>query len=111
MINDRNSKAWNITPPAIYRRGPQDVIHHHVGVTAGERVDNIKNAFGLFLTNEILDIIMRETNREASRVFAEWNAAHPDQVKTWRTLNQTENCAPGWLFPFNFLNWITTVLF
>ena len=90
VLTGKNGKLWSINPPVIHRRGRQDIIRQHAGITAEGRVENIKDAFGLFLTNEILDIIMRETNREANRVFGQWNMDHAEHQKTWKPLNQNE---------------------
>lgn len=37
-----------------------------------------------------MDIIVRETNREASRVYIEWNNAHPDNPKQWTAITVIE---------------------
>jgi hypothetical protein len=90
VMTGKNGKVWNLTPPSIHKRGPQDIIRHHVGVTAEGKVQSIKAAFELFLTDEILDIIMRETNREANRVYRQWNIDHPEKPKTWKSLSMIE---------------------
>ena len=85
-----NGKIWTQDPPALGRRQQQDIIRHHPGVTPEGNVQTIKAAFGLFVTPEILDIIMRETNREATRVYAEWNTAHPNNQRNWTETNISE---------------------
>ncbi len=47
-------------------------------------------AFELFITPEILDIIMRENNTEANRVNAEWNTAHQNKQKYWNHVTMSE---------------------
>ncbi|KAB0790446.1 hypothetical protein PPYR_15168 [Photinus pyralis] len=38
-----------------------------------------------------MDIVIRETNREAKRVYAEWNSSNKDKPrKTWQETDQTE---------------------
>jgi len=86
----RNGKMWTPDAPQQGRRQLQDIIRHHPGVTPEGHVQTIKAAFELFVTPEMLDIIMRETNREASRVYAEWNTAHPNNPKNWTETNIPE---------------------
>jgi hypothetical protein len=38
----------------------------------------------------MLDIIVRETNREAGRKTAEWNDGHPDNLREWNPTTITE---------------------
>ena len=72
------------------RRGPQDIIRNPPGVTVGRNLTTLKDAFELFITPDILDIIMRETNREANRVCTEWNAQHQNSNKQWVPLSLPE---------------------
>jgi len=90
VMKGKNGKVWNLNPPATYKRGPQDIIRHHVGITAEGKVQCAKASFELFLTDEIVDIVMRETNREAGRVFRQWNEANADNQKTWTAVTMTE---------------------
>ena len=45
-----------------------------------------KASFGLFLTDEILDIVMRE----AERVYTEWNTSHTENQKSWSQVTIVE---------------------
>ena len=68
----------------------QDIIRNPPGVTRAGTVQEMEASYDLFITPTILDIIMRETNREATRVYAEWNAANPNNVKQWTPLSIPE---------------------
>ena len=46
--------------------------------------------FGFFITPALIDQVVTETNREATRWFREWNNANPEQVKAWRALGNTK---------------------
>ena len=78
--------SWNRNPPAQHRREQQDIIRNPPGVTREGIVQSIKASFEFVITHELLDVIMRETNREVNCVCTEWNAALPDNKKVWVTL-------------------------
>lgn len=61
-----------------------------VGITAEGKVTDKKGSFELFFTNEMLDIIMRETNREGDRVYRQWNADNPGKQKKWTAVSMIE---------------------
>ena len=53
-------------------------------------METLSAVFDLFITPEILNIIMKETNNEANRVYAEWNTAHQNNQKCWISVIVTE---------------------
>ena len=52
-------------------REMQDIIPNPPGVTRAGTVHGMEASYELFITTNILDIIMRETNREANQIYAE----------------------------------------
>lgn len=54
------------------------------------RVGKEISAFQLLTTPEIIDIITRETNREAERVTREWNNENPNNQKEWLPTSTVE---------------------
>ena len=47
----------------------QDIIRHHPGITRDDNVASPLEAFNLFITPVMIDIMTIETNREAQRVM------------------------------------------
>ncbi len=92
-------------PPVAHRRGPQDIILNPPGVVLDQKMETLSAVFELFITPEILDIIMRETNREADRVYAEWNTAHQNNQKQWNHVTVTELKALIELLLIAGVNW------
>ena len=89
-IVDRTGRHWTTEPPVIHRRQVQDIIRQQPGVTSEGRKDSIKEVFQLYLCEEILSVVIRETNREAERCYREWNSIHQDNQKRWKTFDWTE---------------------
>jgi len=91
QMKAKDGMVWSSQPPPNRgRRRVQDIVREQSGITATARVTSILESFALFLTDEMIDIIVRETNREAQRVFADWNTAHHDQQKIWKVTTDNE---------------------
>lgn len=65
----------------IHRRGSQDIIRNPPGTRLPHAINTELDAFMLFVTEEMLYMILRETNREARRIYTAWNAEHTDSPK------------------------------
>ncbi|XP_066468624.1 piggyBac transposable element-derived protein 4-like isoform X1 [Tiliqua scincoides] len=85
IMRGRNGKEWY--------RNPQPLSQRIAGST-GPRCDSLRGSvremFELFITEEILHLIVRETNREAERAFRLWNEWNPDKVKAWKAVDLAE---------------------
>jgi len=61
------------------------------GIRCEAHAENEMNAFNLLITPEMLDVIARETNREAERKVAAWNEAnYPHNIQEWNPTSITE---------------------
>lgn len=87
---DRTGRHWTTEPPAVHRRQIHDIIRQKPGVTSEGRKDSIKEVFQLYMCEEILSVVIRETNREAGRCYQEWNSNHPEEQKRWKEFDWTE---------------------
>ena len=83
-------QALNCHPPAPHRRQQQDIIRNPSGVTIKGIVQSKQASSELFITPELLDVIIRETNSEANRICTERNVTHPDNMKVCVPLVLTE---------------------
>jgi len=61
----KNNFVWETEPPPAGRRREQDIIRMQPGVTGLSTTDDIADVFQLFVTKEIVDNIVIQTNREA----------------------------------------------
>ncbi len=57
---------WSTIPPSQSRRGSENIVRNQTGITADGRVDSIDQAFGLFITEEMISTIVKYTNEEAA---------------------------------------------
>ena len=83
-LTSRSGRLWSKTP--VHRRGPQDMIRHHPEITRDGNVTSPLEAFHLFITPVMTNIMTIETSREAQRVISLWNLAHPEKVKQWNPI-------------------------
>jgi len=67
----KSDRVWTKVAAAVHRRGPQDIIYTQSGFCREVHANSEMDVFKLLLTPEMLDIIARETNREAKRKIAE----------------------------------------
>lgn len=73
------------------RRLQANVLKTPEGLTAyGSQFDTVAEAFFLFFTPEVINIIVTETNRKAHHHFSKWNIEHPEKVKKFVPTNETE---------------------
>jgi len=86
----KSGRLWTKVAPAVHRRSPQDIIRTPSGIRREAHAENEMNAFKLLITPEMLDVIARETNREAERKVAAWNEANPHNIQEWNATSITE---------------------
>ena len=87
-LRARSGRIWNRNPRTQHRTPPANILRQQQGVTRAGRVQNILSAFQLFVTDEILYIIVRETNRYAREYFA--RKANADEPSKWRDIDIIE---------------------
>lgn len=62
----RSGRAYITVPPRQVRRSVQNIVSFHEGLTNEVMISNISDSFKLFLTPEIMNIIVQHTNEEAN---------------------------------------------
>ena len=90
VLSGRNGFSWSTEPPPSGRRREQDIIRTPAGITSAGHVNSILEAYHLYLTPEIVDNIVLQTNREARRI-REWNEHNRDKLRTdWKPVTAEE---------------------
>ena len=90
-LRGKNGTIWSKSPPPDnHKRRKQVVIHGTVGPTRQSKMESIRNSFKMFVINEMIDIIVREANRETQGCFKLRNDAHPDNRKRLKVLTTIE---------------------
>ena len=90
MLVGRIGTEWNVDPPNIGRCRAQDIIRTPPGITNAGRCNTIEESFSFFMTPEMLDLVVLETNHEANRNIREWNENHPQNQRTWVATDRME---------------------
>ena len=91
VMKGRNGTVWHKHAPDFGRRGPEDIMRQQPGVTHQAQCNTIGQAFSLFITPEMIDLLVLETNREARRKITDWNNDNPEnQKQPWIRLDSTE---------------------
>jgi len=86
----KSGRLCSKVAPAVHRRGPQDIIRTPSGIRREAHAENEMNSFKLLITPEMLDVIARETYREAERKVAAWNEGNPHNIQEWNATSITE---------------------
>lgn len=88
----KNGFVWDRQPPPTGRRRTQDIIRTMPGVTSVSRCSTILETMQLYLTAEIINNVVLQTNREANRRIREWNEKNTDKEKrgAWKPVTDNE---------------------
>lgn len=86
----RNNHVWVATPPVPTQTRAANVLRQQRGLkAAAEQCSEIVDSFSLFMTQDMLLLMVRETNRRARVTTREWNDSNPNQ-HTWSDTDETE---------------------
>jgi hypothetical protein len=89
----KSGMKWDTVSPVIpnRRRLQQNIVREHAGPTGkAKEAKSIEEIFSLFVTNDMVDMIVKYTNQEGQRLTATWNENHPDQQKAFLDTNNIE---------------------
>lgn len=86
----KNGTIWRTTPPNGGRRRIQDIIRTPPGISNAAKCNSIEEAFGFFISTDMVDLIALETNREARRRVRQWNDDNPENQRDWKEVDSTE---------------------
>jgi len=90
-VKSRSGKIWLERAPTARRRGPEDIVRDTIGLSAaGENIESVADFFRLFITTEIVQLIVRHTNEESERVYEEYNRKHPTNQKEYVPFDEDE---------------------
>lgn len=82
FYKSKDEKQWFIDPiTAVGRIREHNVLRSS---RSGPKPGTVANPVGIFrsiLTPEIVDVIVRETNRKANEVVQKWNANNPSRIQ------------------------------
>lgn len=88
----KDGTEWSKNPKNIkVRRSLTNILNIAPGLTAySSGISSIRDAFLLFITPEIINIIVTETNRKATDFYERWNAGNPLKPRTFVPTSNNE---------------------
>jgi len=90
-LSIRTSKDGFIWTDRASGRGQRPACNViHVAPGLARPVDTIVDAFKLFISADIVDLIVEHSNSKASAAFEIWNQNHPDNQKQWVNISVEE---------------------
>lgn len=92
VYHSKNGTLWNKLPiKRQSRRSAVNVIKTKPGLTQySSQFTTEEEAFRLFISNEMIDIIVTETNKKAAQITNMWNDKHPTRIRIWKATNSME---------------------
>lgn len=69
----------------------RNIIRHELGMTnSSKNFESMLEVFSLFITDDIIDIIVNETNNKAISEYDKWNTENPEKQKNWKPTDDIE---------------------
>ena len=85
-LTGKDGTAWRPTPPTATRPQQDNIVRSRAKPkNPPDVVADVEQAFRLFVSDKVLDIIMFHTNMEAERIYKE-----RDGEEKWRPTDKTE---------------------
>lgn len=91
-LRSKDGSIWKSNPCVSSTQTlAHNVLRQKSGPVKATSSLSIRETFGRFFTTEMCYIVIRETNRKAKSVYAEWNNEHPNSTpKSWKNITPEE---------------------
>ena len=86
VLAAKDGTIWNKEPPFHHQTPSYNIIRERNGPHRSTQMLSIRDTFNVIFSNEIVDIIVRHTNRKATAVYEKFNSDNPTKWKTWKSL-------------------------
>ncbi|KAG5883996.1 hypothetical protein JTB14_006657 [Gonioctena quinquepunctata] len=87
----KDGTTWYKRPIHSTKSTSKNIIRQDLGLSEYSRsFETMVEMFSLFLTNNILDIIVEKTNEKSILKYEKWNEKHPENRKVWTPTNSVE---------------------
>ncbi|KAF5275027.1 hypothetical protein FQA39_LY06964 [Lamprigera yunnana] len=95
-LNSENSDGfqWDSLPPKSSKRRAHNIVTSKTGLqNESDEIMSIKDAFLLFISNDMIGEILLHTNRFCCETQESWNQEHPDKPRKNSNISKAELCA------------------
>ena len=80
----RSGRRWTTEEPAKRKLPLANIIRQRNGIgRQAAHIQTVKEAFQLFMTPDMIYLLVRETNRHARLVMKQWNDKNPGKERQW----------------------------
>lgn len=90
-FTSKDGTLWCKRPVRGTKSTSKNIIRHGLGLTNYSKdFESIKETFFLFMSNEILEMIVVETNKKALYEHEKWNQENPENKRKWMATDLIE---------------------
>lgn len=91
---DVDNRTWYTVAPKTGKSRSCNILQEDKGLTNRSKdVNSITDCFKLFFSENMLDIIIKYTNKKANDFIKTYNECHEDKLETWIEVDTTEMLA------------------
>jgi len=82
---------WNKLPPAHHQTPLHNIVCQRSGAHRLTETMSVYDTFKCILSNEMIDIVLRHTNKKARKVYEAYNINHPpEKQRKWIDITERE---------------------
>jgi len=83
--------VWNKLPPAHHQTPLHNIVRQRSGAHRLTETMSVYDTFKCILSNEMIDIVLRHTNKKARKVYEAYNTNHPpEKQRKWIDITERE---------------------
>ncbi|XP_018407391.1 PREDICTED: piggyBac transposable element-derived protein 4-like [Cyphomyrmex costatus] len=87
----KDGTVWNQLPPDFHQTPAHNVVRQRSGPHQSTETMSVCDTFRCIFTDEMIDIIIRHTNKKAKRVYETYNTNNPTKTQLeWKDLTVRE---------------------
>lgn len=86
----KDKTVWNKTPPQVHQTPSHNVLRQRSGPHRSTETLSIRDTFTKIITVEMVDLIVRCTNKKANKVYDHYNVMNPNSQRSWKPVTSQE---------------------
>jgi len=87
----KDGTVWNQLPPNFHQTSTHNIVRQRSGPLRSTETMSVCDTFKCIFTNEMIDIIIRHTNKKAKHVYETYNTNNPTKTQLeWKDLTVRE---------------------
>ena len=87
----KSGRQWTTSEPPKRKIPQANILRQRRGIgPPAASIQMLKDAFQLLITQEMVLVIVKETNRRGGKNIAEWNEQNPDKKYQWKETDSDE---------------------